>query len=208
MPPQQRWHTPAPWPAKLSEPPCLGALLKWCSKCPAAIKNGQSPLMPVQASLKTIVEPWEWISTPCLSAISKSETMSCMHSSNASGFSEYVSLRAATDSQRVVSLKQTGMGVGISIFWTRSAGDLSSSKRRASQSSGAVDGPQSQKNWEGLQKLGAKNWKPKANCVVGQVQLLGNLLQFLRLLYAFTRALSQNFLPLEQHQRKFLLTWC
>ena len=87
MPPQQRWHTPAPWPAKLSEPPCLGALLKWRSKCPAAIKNGQSPLMPVQASRNSMVEPWACIWTPSLSAISKSETMNCMHSSNASLFS-------------------------------------------------------------------------------------------------------------------------
>lgn len=99
-PPQQMWQTPYP---ESCDSPLRGARLKWRSRWPTEIKNGQSPLTPIGTSLRQMSRPKTLSGMPSFIASLKLSASSAAASSNASGLSEYVSFKAANASHRVVS---------------------------------------------------------------------------------------------------------
>ena len=96
-PAQHQWQTRA---GSILDSDLFAARRKWCIRCPPAIKNGQSPLMPVVASLNLTGPAAEDTSTPVSKATQRSEATRRMPSSSASGLSLYVSFKAQNDSHR------------------------------------------------------------------------------------------------------------
>ena len=81
-PAQHQWQTRA---GSILDSDLFAARRKWCIRWPPAIKNGQSPLMPVVASLNLTGPAAEDTSTPVSKATQRSEATRRMPSSSASG---------------------------------------------------------------------------------------------------------------------------
>lgn len=71
-PAQHQWQTRA---GSILDSDLFAARRKWCIRCPPAIKNGQSPLMPVVASLNLTGPAAEDTSTPVSKATQRSRQL-------------------------------------------------------------------------------------------------------------------------------------